>query len=180
MAQAEERAPVRVDRELFEQLAPGLRKRIYGYTGDWHSTEDLLQETFLRAVRHLDRFDGRSALTTWIFSIARNLCLDYLRSSARCRLRLLESLETTEREPDQESLPESLCQDPDHQLESDERCVQVRRALAALTPEARAYLVLRIYWGLSYREIARVCRIPPNGVGTRISRALRSFSEQLG
>ena len=44
MAQAEERAPVRVDRELFEQLAPGLRKRIFGYTRDWHSTEDLLQD----------------------------------------------------------------------------------------------------------------------------------------
>ena len=180
MAQTEERTPVRVDRELFEQLAPGLRKRIFGYTRDWHATEDLLQETFLRAVRHIDRFDGRSALTTWIYSIARNLCLDYLRAPARTRLRLLESLETTEREPEPESLPESLCLNPDRRLDSDERRLRVHRALSALTPEARAYLVLRVWWGLSYREIARLCRIPPNGVGTRISRALRSFSEKLG
>lgn len=175
-----ERTAARVDRALFEQLAPGLRKRIFGYTRDWHATEDLLQETFLRAVRHLDRFDGRSSLTTWIYSISRNLCLDYVRAPARSRLRLLESLEATEREPEPESLPESLCLDPDRRLESEERRLRVHRALSALTPEARDYLVLRVCWGLSYREIARRCRVQPNGVGTRISRALRSFSEKLG
>ena len=165
-----------IDRALFDRLAPRLRKLIFGYTRDWHAAEDLLQETFLRAVRHLDRFDGRAALTTWIYSIARNLCLDYMRSSARTRLRVLGSIEATERKPG----PESLCLDPDRRLESDDCRLRVHRALSALTPEARDYLVLRVWWGLSYREIARLRRIPPSGVGMRISRALRSFSEKLG
>lgn len=170
--------PQPVDQALFDRLAPPLRKLIFGFTREWHATEDLLQETFLRAVRNLHRYRGQSSLTTWIYSIARNLCLDYVRSSARRRLHLLESLERAEQEP--RPVPESLCLDPGRRVEAEERCLQVNRALSSLPPEARTFLVLRICSGLSYREIARLCRIPPTGVGVRISRALRSLSKKLG
>ncbi len=169
-------------RAMVDQLAPALRKLIFGFTRDWHATEDLLQETFLRVVRNLHRYRGQSSLKTWVFSIARNLCLDYLRAPARSRMRLLDSLGATDHEPSplRRSVPDSLCPDPGRGVEVDERRLEVGRALSALSPEARNYLVLRVYSGLSYREIARRCRIPPAGVGTRISRALKSFSMKLG
>jgi RNA polymerase sigma-70 factor (ECF subfamily) len=156
-------------RALVGELEPGLRRLIFRYTRDAHAVEDLLQETYLRVIRSLDRYHGRAALRTWAWAIARNLCLDHVRSRARSRLRLVESFEAADRESE-----------PDRRLDLEERRREVDRALSALAPEARELLVLRVYDGLSYREIARTRRIPATGVGARLSRALRSLSSKLG
>ena len=165
---------------LMDELAPGLRRLIFRHVRDEHATEDLLQETFLRVLRSYDRYRGQASVKTWAWTIARNLCLDHLRSHARSRLRLLDSLEPVEREPAPEAGPESLCSDPGRRLDLDERRRRVDGALAALSPEARNYLILRVYSGLSYREIARRCGVPATGVGARISRALKSLKRRLG
>jgi RNA polymerase sigma-70 factor (ECF subfamily) len=158
-----------------------LAKFVFGYVRDRHAAEDLVQETFLRVIRNLDRFRGHSSMRTWIFSIARNLCLDYLKASGRSRLKLVESLDSTEHDQSvlRKAVPDSLRSDPGRRVELDESRARVGRALAGLSPEAKDLLILRAYLGLSYREIALRCKVAPAGVGTRLSRALQGLSTAL-
>lgn len=154
-----------------EGLREPLGKFVYGYLRDRHATEDLTQETLLKVLRNLRRYRGQASLKTWVFSIARNLCLDHLRASGRTRLRLLGSLEA---EP-----PEPSTSDPSGGLDLDERRARVVRALTKLPPDARSLLILRVYDGLSYREIARRRGWAPTGVGTRLCRARQSLTKLL-
>ncbi len=167
---------------MVDQLQEPLRRFVLGFIRDRHAAEDLVQETFLRVMRNLHRYRGQASLKTWIFAIARNLCLDYLKAAGRSRLRLLDALDSTERDLTlmRRAVPDSLCPDPGRRVDLDENRARVGRALTRLGAEARTLLILRVHLGLSYREIARCCRVAPAGVGTRIARALRGLSRSLG
>lgn len=159
---------------LVDCLREPLTKFVYGFVRDHHAAEDLVQETLLKTLRNLHRYRGQAAVKTWVFTIARNLCLDYLRGSGRSRLRLLGSLPDADRD-----LPDPLSADPGGTLELDENRASIARALSGLSPEAKELLILRIYLGLSYREIAKRRGVAPAGMGTRLLRARRGLSERL-
>ena len=75
------------NRALFQQLFDDNSKKIYhlcyGYTGDADMANDLMQETFIKVWQHLDGFRNQSQLSTWIYRIAVNTCLSYLRTAKR-------------------------------------------------------------------------------------------------
>src|SRR5215469_1313392 len=80
-------APARVEGEsflnlLFERYHTRVAVWCHRMTGDVHSAADLAQEVFLKAFQHLDSFRGESSFATWLYSIARNRCLDEFRSKA--------------------------------------------------------------------------------------------------
>ncbi|HEX7900359.1 MAG TPA: RNA polymerase sigma factor [Planctomycetota bacterium] len=153
-----------------ERLREPLGKFIYGFVRDRHVAEDLEQETLLKVVRNLHRYRAQAALKTWVFSIARNLCLDHLRSAGRTRLRLIGTLDPSEIEtPDV----------PDARAETEESRARVAEALSGLSPDARELLILRNYLGLSYREIARRRGVAAAGIGTRLLRARRGLLKKL-
>jgi RNA polymerase sigma-70 factor (ECF subfamily) len=153
-----------------ERLREPLEKFIFGFVRDRHVTEDLAQETLLKVVRNLHRYRAQSALKTWVFSIARNLCLDHLRGAGRARLRLIGSLDPSELDPPAV---------PDSSAEVEESRARVAEALSGLSPDARELLILRNYHGLSYREIARRRGVAPAGIGTRLLRARRGLLKKL-
>ena len=64
---------------LYKQYAPGIRKLCLGYTGDAVLAEDLLQESFVKVWKNMDKFRGDAAWSTWIYRIAANTCLTHLR-----------------------------------------------------------------------------------------------------
>jgi len=163
------------------ELEGPLSKFILGYVRDPYAVEDLVQETFLKAVRNLHRYRGQASLKTWIFSIARNVCLDHLRACGRSRLRLVEALDAPDREEPglRRSDPPSLNLEPDGRVERNEMCARVTRALGRLSATDKQLLILRVYLGLGYREIARRCRVAPEGMGTRMARALEGLSKGL-
>ena len=66
-------------REALTETAPGVRRYLFGLCGDWDEAEDIAQEALLRAWKNRERFDGRSEVATWVFSIARNHWIDRLR-----------------------------------------------------------------------------------------------------
>jgi RNA polymerase sigma-70 factor (ECF subfamily) len=83
----------RVDVEqLFTAHAGQLLSFAHRMLGDRAEAEDAVQETFLKAFRQADHFDGRSAPSTWLFAIARNACLDRLRGRSARTLAGLEGL----------------------------------------------------------------------------------------
>lgn len=135
--------------------------------------EDAVQETFLRVYENRDRLLNTSAFKAWLFTIARNQCLNQLRRSNR-QVSLDGQAHTELAAP----LPEL----PMHQLEKSEKVALVNHFLAQLKPDYREVLVLREYQNLSYEEIAAVTRSTLSAVKSRLFKARRklaSFMEPI-
>jgi RNA polymerase sigma-70 factor (ECF subfamily) len=169
-------------RELVERLEKPLINFILRYVGERHAAEDLFQETFVRIVRTLGEFRPDASLSTWIYTIARNLCLDHLKARRRHRETALDAAVSGEggrvfyfKEMVQSGLP-----GPGMRAQMSEEERRVVEALAALSPAKREALVLRMYAGLPYSEIARIVKSPVGTVKFRIHEALQDLSRELG
>ena len=162
------RAPARPLMKEFEKLVKENQVRILrlalGMLRDRDAAEDIAQETFVRAFRFYDTFRSDSALFTWLYRIAVNLCLDAQR---KLRLRPTQSLDEIEEGP--------VASDPSHSpetvLELSEMAKAADAGLATLSPDHRAILLLRESEGLSYEQISRVLRIPKGTVMSRLHHA---------
>lgn len=108
--------------------------------------EDVAQEGFARILLHPDRFTGRSRFTSYLFAILKNLCIDELRWRARWR-NGPDIIDTRAPDP---------APPPDEQVTEAERHRLLHTALAQLSPDFRAALILREFHDLSYAEIADV------------------------
>jgi RNA polymerase sigma-70 factor (ECF subfamily) len=166
---AGEDLPARVE---FADLVKDNQARILrlatGMLRDRDLAEDVAQETFVRAYRFYTSFRSEAALSTWLYRIAVNLCIDAQRKQARVE-RLDEGDERSER-PDPS-------QAPDRALEVRELARHAEAALETLSPDHKAILLLREVEGLSYAEIARVLRIPKGTVMSRLFHARTNLQE---
>lgn len=124
--------------------------------------DDLTQETYLRAVPALARFEGRSSARTWLLSIARRTCADAVRRSVR-RRSLFDRLRPAAEEQ------------PDHA-----GAVGVDDLVAGLDPDRRAAFVLTQLLGFSYAEAAEVCECPVGTIRSRVARARDDLLDGLG
>jgi RNA polymerase sigma-70 factor, ECF subfamily len=138
-------------------------------TGNDTDAADAAQEALLAIVRGLPRFDGRSSITTWLYRVTTNACLDELRRRKRrpaVGLPELERFEVTGNAPAaDDSLADRL---------------RLDTALAALPEEFRVPVVLRDVGDLDYAEIATVLGIPPGTVRSRIARGRMALARSLG
>ncbi len=169
------------DKEALEKLvreaSPGVFRFILNMVRSEEEARDLTQETFLRAVRHLDRYDPAYSFNTWLYRIARNLCIDRARRSSRWRW------SPGGRGDDDRGDP--MCDHPDpRESQLDELLDQERRrilegAVGRLKPKYREVIVLYHFEELSYQEIARVLGIPLGTVMNRIFRARRQLRAAL-
>ena len=118
--------------------------------------DDLTQETFLRAVRALPGFEGRSSARTWLFAIARRVAVDAVRhASSRPRIAALNDWQSAA-PPRPDSFEEQ------HALQD---------LLDGLTPDRREAFVLTQAAGLSYAEAAEICGCPIGTIRSRVARA---------
>ena len=132
--------------------------RVVAFLADPGSADDLTQETFLRALRSLPSFTGRSSARTWLLSIARRVVIDQIRHNQR-RPR-------TSHAEDLEGLLDSRSG-----AARFEDMVEIRMLLDALDGDRRDALVLTQVLGLSYAEAAEVCGCPIGTVRSRVARA---------
>jgi RNA polymerase sigma-70 factor (ECF subfamily) len=126
----------------------GIYQLCYRYVGRHEDANDLTQDVFLRAFRGLKRFKGRSSLTTWLYRIGVNVCLNHVTSKT---VRLDQAATLQAAEP-----IDAGAESPADAVLREERAQRVRDAIAQLPPKQRATLVLRVYQDLSHEEIARV------------------------
>lgn len=141
--------------------------RLCAALGDPQSADDLTQETFLRAFGSLHRFEGRSAVRTWLFSIARHVCADALRSRRRRRLTLVRDsgdLETAQPTVLADTVAEG---------------VAVTDLLARLDADRREAFVLTQLLGLSYADAAEVADCPVGTIRSRVARARADLVDAL-
>jgi RNA polymerase sigma-70 factor (ECF subfamily) len=147
---------------------------------------DLVQETFVRAMQGLARFEGKSTLYTWLFRIAVNLALSHRRAH---QIRASVSLEA-EREEDEgrvnrqaAGLRRQLAQETeDDPAVSAERKIEYERlmaALAVLDPEFRAVIVLRDVEECDYEQMAAILEVPVGTIKSRLFRARTALREAL-
>jgi RNA polymerase sigma-70 factor (ECF subfamily) len=146
--------------------------------GDPQDAEDILQETFIKAYRHLPGFDGRSSLSTWLYRIATNEALMHLRRRRHPQVSIDEPLEAE----DQDSAPLQIvdwCCMPEEELLSAEARLRMDRAVEALPPSLRVVFLLRDIEGLSTEETGAVLNLSEAAVKTRLSRARMRLRELL-
>ena len=170
-------AAQRGDRAALDTLLRAHHDKIYALcrrmTGNDADARDATQEALLAICRGLPRFDGRSALSTWIYRVTANACLDELRRRSR-RPALVDNdalLDASAAAPiaHASTFPDHIA----HQVDLD-------AALRTLAPEFRAAVVLRDLCDLDYAEIGEVLGIPPGTVRSRIARGRAALALVLG
>lgn len=170
------------DESAFEVLVTDNEKRIYNLcrrlTGNPEDAAELTQEAFLNAWRGLGRFQGESSFSTWLYRLASNACIDFLRKEKRRQnLSMTVSLDDEE-EARQVELPDERYT-PERELERTEVRQAVAAGLERLTPEHRQVLVMREINGLSYAEIGAVLGLEEGTVKSRIARARNALRKVL-
>ena len=173
------------DQQAFEQLVLDNQNKVYSLalrlTGDREEAADLAQEAFLKAWQGLPAFQGESSFATWIYRLATNVCIDYLRKQKRRRQ--VESEVSLDDEELSWTEPADWSQDPHRQLERSEQGRALARGLEALPEQQRQILVLRELSGLSYQEISQKLGLDMGTVKSRIARgrmALRKILAEDG
>ena len=173
------------DRAAFGELLQRHRRPVYNfilrYLGDKNQAEDLLQEVFLRIVQGAGEFKGESKFTTWLYTIARNLCIDTARKMVFRRHTSLDG-PTRGEEGDGPSLMDRI---PHSGAMVDREAIgrqlqpQLAAAVEALVHEQREVFVMREYLALPFKEIADIVGVPENTVKSRMRYALEKLRESL-
>jgi len=158
---------VRYQNRLYNTLATVL--------GSADEAHDVSQEAFVNAFQKLHTFRGRSAFYSWLFRIALNSAVSQKRKLNRVAVSIDAVREQSGVEPPDRH-PESR---PEHALETSERQVAVRAALAELAEEFRTALVLKEMEELSYEEISEIVGCPIGTVRSRIHRARAELRAKL-
>jgi RNA polymerase sigma-70 factor (ECF subfamily) len=161
-----------------EPLLNYIAKRCGGRRGE---AEELLQETFLRVVRSASSYEPEAKFTTWLYTIARNLCIDRSRRQAdQTKLSMDEPIGD---DPDDDTRVERMADDEatSASVDHDRRAFrnELAEALDALPDEQRDVFLLRECSGLTYREVAEVVDAPVPTVKSRMRYALETLQRHL-
>ncbi len=156
------------DEAAFEEVYLRFGSMVYNLAfrmcGKEEKAEDLTQEIFLRIHRHLERFNGRSSLKTWVYRVALNHCRSKL-----SRRRIFTRPLADENAGEGVDLVDAR-RDPEQRTLAQDTAAQVARALRELKPAFREAVILRDLEGMTYEEIAEILKIRIGTVRSRIAR----------
>lgn len=168
----------RGDEEAFTRLVEAYQQPVYNLCyrmlGEAAAAEDAAQETFLRAFRHLSRYDNRRSFATWLLSIAAHYCIDCLRHQRFVAF----SLDAEEHEDGhgfEWSDPQAVNPEDETGRREDNR--RLHRLLQSLDPLDRAALILRYWEQASEVEIAEALHLTVPAVKSRLHRARRALAK---
>lgn len=159
--------------ELVVRYAASVSALAYQHVGDWEAARDISQTAFLKAYRGIGSLRTSQTFRAWLFRIAVNESVDYLRLR---RTRKQNQLETSGGTAEDIATSE---QRPLERLIAEEERAAVVAALDELPPRQRTVFVLRHFHGLSNAEIAETLSSSSNAVKVNLSYALKSLREKL-
>ena len=158
----------------FQELVDKYKQKVYymalDMTGNHHDAEDLSQEVFMKVYVSIKDFRGDAKLTSWLYRIAMNLCID---KSRRKRLKMVELDDKIHEKP-------APGLSPDVAIQSQATQVQIQQALSKLPPRQRSIFVMRHYNELMLREIAEALGISEGTVKAQLFRAIQKLQKELG
>ncbi len=157
-------------REAFTTLVQRHQQALMNFfrrMGDYTYAEDLTQETFVRLFKYRERYRPNAKFTTFLYTVARRTWIDHRRSAGR----RTEAYEAFSGEMDVRMDAGTGSEREMHH--------RVREALAGLSEEMRASVILSVYQGFKYEEISRIMGVPLGTVKTRVFNAMRKLKEAL-
>ncbi len=165
----------RGDRQALEALVTTLEPNLYGYllrkVDDEHLAQDLLQEVLMRVVRSIGTYKPERPFESWVFTIAANLCRDYYRNPKRG-----QSLDAIE-----DGLKETwVGEGPEDAADREEWKAKLPKAVDRLPPEQKEVVLLRVYSGMSFQEIANAVGCPLNTALGRMRYAILNLRKYMG
>lgn len=170
----------------FEELVSRHRSAVFNFilrfTGQRARAEDLLQETWLKVVRGAGQWQPKARFTTWVYTIARNLCVDCARKESYRRTDSLDAPVGKGGGEEGRALGEELPDggaSPERGAHNQRLRPLIEAALRSLPEEQREVFLLREYSGIAFKEIAEVTGVPENTVKSRMRYALEGLRKKL-
>lgn len=164
----------RYERPLYNFILRSVRRR--------ERADELLQDVFLKVVQRSQDFKGQSKFSTWLYTIARNLCIDHSRKMVFRRHKSLDAATRAGRDSEGPTLLERT---PSSDLGSDRRAIandlaaRIAAAVEELPEEQREVFLMRQVQGMAFKAIAEVVDVPENTVKSRMRYALERLQRAL-
>ena len=170
------------DTVAFERIVENFQRQVFGliyrYLGQSSQAEDCAQEVFLRLYRMRGSYRPSARLSTLVYRITSNLCLNYIRDEKKRRMISLDR-PLGESDVPIGSLVADDSQDAATLMEAGERAAIVQEALGEIPPRQRMALLLHRFEGLSYADVAATMEINVSAVKSLLNRARTSLAEAL-
>lgn len=167
----------RKDRKAYAQLMDNYRDSLYylllKMTNSPDDSEDLTIETFGKAFKRLHQYTPEFAFSTWLFKIATNNCIDYIRKKKKSVL-IYDRVYTGDEEADAEDPTEKVQTEdlnPEDKLIREQKILAMRVIVDKLKPRYRSLIELRFFQELSYEEISEQLKLPLGTVKAQLFRA---------
>lgn len=175
------------DAEAFAQLLRRYEQPIYNFllrsVRDRTAAEDLTQEVFMRVVAGSQGFNRASKFSTWLYTIARHICIDHTRKMKHRRHASLDGAGPEGDDGPGARLLERIANDGpgvDRHADSERLRERIALAVEALPEEQREVFLMRHVEGLPFADIAAICEVPENTVKSRMRYALERLQATLG
>ena len=161
----------------FNEILNNNKDRIFNLlfrlTGNYHLAEDLFQEVFLKVYRGLDHYEGRAKLSTWVYSIALNVCMDYWRRGLKAGFNtgITDVSSLSNKDP---------ADDPEEVFIRNEEKAELQRIIVSLKPALRIPVVLFYIEGMAVGEIAMVTGRSESSIKVALYRARKILKKGIG
>ncbi|HEV8325274.1 MAG TPA: sigma-70 family RNA polymerase sigma factor [Myxococcota bacterium] len=173
------------DDAAFKTLVERYQRRVYGIAyGMLHNADDAMdvtQEAFIKVHRYIGSFQGTSSFYTWLYRITVNLAIDLLRKGSKMStVDFDDALDhASEAQEATGLLPGQLGTSPTQELERHKISDEIQAALAKLSDNHRAVIVMRELEGLSYKDMARAMKCSKGTIMSRLHHARRKMQAML-
>ena len=164
--------------ELLNKYRGAIFNLVFKMIKNREEAEDLVQETFVKAFSALPSFDEQYAFSTWLFKIATNNCIDYLRKKKLKTFSIDKPTEAKEGEIKQ-TYKDAKTPDPEVDTIEKERSFIIEDAIKCLPAKYRDAIILRHKEDKSYEEISEILNLPIGTVKARIFRAREKLKKYL-
>ena len=169
-------------RELVRRYERPVFSLVFRMVRDRETAEELAQETFIKVLNNIDRYQPQFKFSSWLFKIANNIAIDHLRKRQIVTISMDGSPHAaTAAEAEATSFDVAIRQESAlEEMEARELGSEIEKAIAKLRPEYRSCIMLRHVEGRSYEEIAATLDLPLGTVKTYIHRARIQLRDALG
>jgi len=173
------------DRDAFRILVDRHSRSVYSVvyrmTGNPQDTEEILQDTYLRAYKGLERFELRSNFGTWLYRIAVNRTLDFL-NARKSQMAMRDGYQITDSPDAEEGRQVQVAAEapgPDRILLSEEMKLKMAQAMGQLTPAERVAFTMRHMEGRSIEEISQTLNLKISAAKNSVFRAVQKLRQKL-
>jgi RNA polymerase sigma-70 factor (ECF subfamily) len=165
--------------KAFDELMKRYERRIFGYllrsVRNYEDAEELTLEVFFKAYRALNSWEPKAKFSTWLYTIASNLSIDYHRSKSRQPVFTFEDEDVIETR----LVATDISSNPEKQLEDKERGRIIREAVDELSSKQKAVFMLTRYEGLQIKEVAATLGMAEGTVKIHLHRAIKKLQTIL-